>query len=456
LLPGAQPEILAAVAGRSDQDGVSTVPLADLAGEVRVRTFTLRVVEGPDAGRDYGSAGDRTIIGTHESAELILRDPTVSRFHCEILAQDRSVLIRDLGSRNGVHVNDLRVREAYLRSGVTITVGQTRILFEIGAESLPMPISDRERFGLLVGRSLAARRMFALLERAAQSGATVLLQGETGTGKEAAAESIHGESERRGRPFVVVDCASIPPDLVESELFGHERGAFTGAVSAREGAFEAADGGTIFLDEIGELGADLQPKLLRVLERREIKRVGSTRYLPVNVRVIAATNRDLRAEVNSRRFRSDLYYRLAVIEITMPPLRERVEDLHLLVEHLLKLSGLVDRPEAELVRRPHILSAMAKHPWPGNVRELRNYVERCVALAQYPPLRGDAAPAAGAPVVDIGQPLRKARDEWLAAFEREYLTQILARHEGNVRLAAEAAGIDRIYFYRLLWKHGLK
>jgi transcriptional regulator with PAS, ATPase and Fis domain len=249
-----------------------------------------------------------------------------------------------------------------------------------------------------------------------------------------------------------------PPYLIESELFGHERGAFTGAVAAREGAFEAAHTGTIFLDEIGELSAELQPKLLRVLERREFKRVGSTQYVPVEVRVIAATNRSLRGDVNARRFRSDLYYRLAVLEITMPSLRDRTEDLPLLVDHILGGMAILGTPEAAPVRRPEFLASLARHPWPGNVRELRNYIERCVALAERPPLTSLDLPAAhvGDVVIDTRTPLKTAREQWLTGFERRYLAQILAKHEGNVRAVARAAGIDRIYFYRLLWKHGLK
>jgi DNA-binding NtrC family response regulator len=301
------------------------------------------------------------------------------------------------------------------------------------------------------------RRAFALLERAATSDATVLLEGETGTGKEVAAESIHMESARRDGPFVVVDCAAIPQELLESELFGHEKGSFTGAMSAREGAFEAASGGTIFLDEIGELGLDLQPRLLRVLERKQVKKVGSNRYVPVDVRVVAATNRNLWREVNERRFRSDLYYRLAVVEVRLPPLRERREDLAKLVEHLLSTLGAAGSEGATSLVTDSFLAELARHEWHGNVRELRNYLERCLALRERLPLGQDAvdAPAHG-DLPDVNQPLKIARERWTRILERRYVEAVLARHGGNVAAAAREAGVDRMHFYRLLWRYGLR
>ncbi|HZO13867.1 MAG TPA: sigma 54-interacting transcriptional regulator, partial [Polyangiaceae bacterium] len=280
--------------------------------------------------------------------------------------------------------------------------------------------------------------------------AVVLLEGDTGTGKELAAESIHDESTRRDQPFLVVDCASIPSDLLESELFGHERGAFTGASATREGAFEAATGGTIFLDEIGELPLELQPKLLRALERKQVKRVGSNRYTTVDVRVVAATNRNLRREVNERRFRSDLYYRLAVIEIRLPSLRERFDDLPLLVDQLLASMGAVDHPD---LRSPAFLEELGRHAWSGNIRELRNYLERCLVLRSRAPLENEAAEPL---LPDAGQPLKTARERWNRALERRYVEEVLRRCGDNVAAAARAAEVDRMYFYRLLWRHGLR
>ena len=312
----------------------------------------------------------------------------------------------------------------------------------------------------MVGRSAPMQAVFEVLTKASSSDATILLEGETGTGKEISAEAIHRGSPRRDKPFLVVDCGAMPPHLLESELFGHERGAFTGAVSSRQGVFEAANGGTVFLDEIGELSIDLQPKLLRVLERREVRRVGTNHHVPVNVRLIAATNRSLREQVGAHKFRSDLYYRLAVVEVKLPPLRERLADLPLLVDHIVRNFGSVDAEAQETVQSAQFLGALGLHTWPGNIRELRNYLERCVALHDFSPPRAASQQGSLAPgpegAVNIGQPLREAREAWVSAFERRYLEELLRQHENRVSAAARAAGVDRIYFYRLLWKHGLR
>jgi two-component system response regulator GlrR len=350
--------------------------------------------------------------------------------------------------------------------------------------------SELARFGGLVGSSEKMRQLFEMLQRAAHCDATVLIQGETGTGKEVSAHSVHTESRRGDGPFIVVDCGAIPGQLLESELFGYERGAFTGAVAARMGAFEAAHGGTVFLDEIGELGVDLQPKLLRVLESRKIKRVGSNNYIPVDVRVIAATNRDLRDEVAAKRFRSDLYYRLAVLHIQLPALRERQGDLSDLVSAILGQLNVRDKAVVSSLLSEDFLETLGGYRWPGNVRQLRNYIERCVALGELvpppgadslspPQNRSDAtltklAEAATGPQplaaasnrigVDeesglhllLEQPLKQARQEWNSAFELRYLKALLERHGQNVSAAANAAGVNRVHMYRLLWKHGLR
>jgi DNA-binding NtrC family response regulator len=307
------------------------------------------------------------------------------------------------------------------------------------------------RFGKLVGRSRAMRAAMARLARAAKSDVTVLLQGETGCGKDAAAESIHLESARRDKPFIVIDCASIPAQLMESELFGHEKGAFTGADRRRIGAFEAANTGTLVLDEIGELPRELQPKLLRVLESREVQRLGTSERVPIDVRVIAATNRNLRTEVNAQRFRPDLFFRIAVLEIALPALREHLEDLPLLVEQMLE--GQPDSPGAQALRTPKLIAEMQRHQWPGNVRELRNYVEGCVALDSPPRLTSSAPPT---PRVDASKPWRLERERCMRELEREYFEQLLIAHGNNVSAAARAAGIDRIHMYRLLWRNGLR
>jgi transcriptional regulator with PAS, ATPase and Fis domain len=298
---------------------------------------------------------------------------------------------------------------------------------------------------------------------------------------------VHAESRRGDGPFIVVDCGAIPGQLLESELFGYERGAFTGAVSARMGAFEAAHGGTVFLDEIGELGLDLQPKILRVLESRKIKRVGSNNYVPVDVRVIAATNRDLRGEVAAKRFRSDLYYRLAVLHIQLPSLRERKQDLPELIRAILTQLNVEDPAVSELLLSKEFVDSLARYRWPGNVRQLRNYIERRVALGEHIPPPGadslspprssiaasaypapgdlergrvantNANPSADAELQQLlEQPLKLARQEWNSFFEQRYLKALLERHGQNVSAAANAAGVNRVHMYRLLWKHGLR
>jgi two-component system, NtrC family, response regulator GlrR len=420
-----------------------------------IRSFRLLVMSGTDANGVYRSTGERAVIGTHASADFVLRDRTASRFHCEIAVVDGRAVVRDLGSLNGTRINHVPVVQAYLRSGTLLSLGRTQIRFDFGHAKVKIPLSSDQRFGLMVGRSSAMRAVFAILQRAAQSDATVLLEGETGTGKEIAAESIHRESARRDGPFLVVDCGAISPDLIESELFGHERGAFTGAVSARRGAFEAASGGTLFLDEVGELRADLQPRLLRALERREIKRIGSNDYVPVDVRVVVASNRSLKSEVNAGRFRSDLYYRIAVIPVRLPPLRERPEDLPLLVEHLLSHLGMDDRPEAAALRSDAFLAELERNPFPGNVREVRNYLERCLVLREQV-FRAPEQAQGLLDVIDTRMPFKIARDRCLRSFERGYLEDILRRHKDNASAAARAAGLDRMYFYRLLWRNSLR
>jgi len=422
-----------------------------------LRKLRFEVVSGPDTGLVSASTGERTVMGTHESADVVLKDPTVSRFHCEVVAAGERVLVRDLGSRNGTEVDGVGVVEAYLRSGTVLSLGRTRIRFDLGLDTVRLPLSTAQSFGTMAGGSLAMRRVFALLERAAASDATVLVEGETGTGKEVTAESLHMMSARAEGPFIIVDCGAIPEDLIESELFGHEKGAFTGAIASREGAFQAADGGTLFLDEIGELSQEMQPKLLRALEKREVKKVGSTRHGKVDIRLIAATNRDLKTEVNAGRFRSDLYYRLAVVRVKLPPLRERLDDVPVLVGKILESMG-VDEASSELdfLRTPAFVAQLSRHGWPGNVRELRNYLERCVALRVQTPFDARSPESTAFRRVDTAQPLKLAREQWVASFEKQYLQQVLEQQGGNVAAAARAAGVDRPHFYRLLWKHGLK
>ena len=431
----------------------------------------LEVAAGPDAGASFDAAADRIVIGTHESVTVRLGDRTVSRFHCEITRDHGQLLVRDLGSRNGTYIDGVAIREAFCPPTGALVLGETRLALRPTPRQKPASTVTRERFGLLTGRSAAMRRVIGQLERVAATDATVLLLGETGTGKELAAESVHRESPRASGPFVIVDCGAIPSELLESELFGHERGAFTGAVRSREGAFSAAAGGTIFLDEIGELPRDLQPKLLRALSRRAVKPVGREAYVDIDVRVIAATNRDLRQEVNVDRFRGDLYYRLAVVEVRLPPLRDRLDDLPLLVETMLAESRAAPIETSRLLSKA-FLDQLREHAWPGNVRELRNAIDRALALGPWEAERDrepgsphgspvdscgpSGPPGSPGPAIDLSRPFKEARDDWTATFERAYLAALLAEHGGNIRAAARAAGIDRVHLYRLLALHGLR
>ncbi|QAT85020.1 sigma-54 dependent transcription regulator [Corallococcus coralloides] len=323
----------------------------------------------------------------------------------------------------------------------------------------PEPAAAQATFGELVATSAAARASFERMACAAACNATVLLEGETGTGKSRAALAIHRAGARANAPFLVVDCGALPPNLLESELFGHEKGAFTGAILRRVGAFEEADGGTIFLDEIGELPAELQPKLLRVLENREIRRLGSNTYQAVNVRVIAATHRDLRAEVQAGRFRADLFFRLAVVGIPLPSLRERTEDIPLIVEHILAGLGATPEQLAKLTT-PDFLTRLQRAAWPGNVRELRNHLERCLVFQRaLPPTAPDAVNALAPAVprmVDASLTYAESRRRALETFEHDYVDALLKLHGGKVSQAAAAADMDRVYLYRLLRRHGLK
>jgi DNA-binding NtrC family response regulator len=307
----------------------------------------------------------------------------------------------------------------------------------------------------MVGHSPSLRSAFEILERAAKTDVTVLITGETGTGKESAAELLHRRSPRAAGPFIVLDCGSIPPALLESELFGHEKGSFTNAVASRAGCFELAAGGTVFLDEIGELAPDLQPKLLRVLERKQVKRVGAGRYEEVDVRVVAATSRNLLAEVKGGQFRRDLYYRLAVVHVDLPPLRERLEDLPCLIDHFLQDLAASARPEAALLRSPAVQAELAQQRWPGNVRELRNYLERYLTLGPSSLASERHEPTDDLSDIDTQRPLKVARELLLRRFETRYLKDILARHR-SIADAAHAAGIDRVTFYRMLARNGLR
>ncbi|MEO8550780.1 MAG: sigma 54-interacting transcriptional regulator [Kofleriaceae bacterium] len=426
-------------------DPRTTELLADAPRRAFVREYRLTI-----DGTAQSFATPRLVLGADPRADLVIADPAMSKFHCEIRIDKGAASVRDLGSRNGTLVDHVRVIEAPLRDGAIVKLGRTTLRFDLGTRDVELSLSPRTQFGRLVGHSVAMRAAFAHLEAAATSNATVLLQGESGTGKDLAAEALHTEGPRRDGPFVVVDCGAIPANLLEVELFGHEAGAFTGATTRRIGAFEAASGGTLLLDELGELALELQPKLLRALDRHEIQRIGSSERIATDVRVIAATNRNLREEVNAHRFRSDLYFRLAVIPITLPPLRERVEDLPLLLAGLLVDLGAMTSPAAAPLRSGELVPELLRHTWPGNVRELRNYVEAAIVRGDY------ELPASAEPAIDVALPLRVVRERWLRHVERQYLERLLAAHDNNVTAAARVAGVDRVHLHRLLGRAGLR
>lgn len=416
-----------------------------------LRECRLTVVDGERAGTVHTFAAERMVVGADPAADFVLAEPTLSKFHCELRVVDGLTFVRDLGSRNGTQIENVSILDAPLRPGALLKLGRTTLRFDVGTAERELPLSQRDQFGRLRGTSIAMRSVYALLETAAAASVTVLLQGESGAGKDLAAESLHLESPRREGPFIVVDCGAIPSNLLESELFGHEAGSFTGATSMRVGAFEMANGGTLVLDEIGELALDLQPKLLRVIDRHEIQRVGSSQRVAIDVRIVAATNRDLKTEVNARRFRADLYFRLAVLVVRMPPLRERMSDIPALVETILEDLGDRDSEIAKSLRSGTLFTELLRHAWPGNVRELRNYVEACLVRQER-----TLAPEMDELAIDVAQPLRVIRERWLHHVERRYLEQLLLAHNNNVSAAARAAGIDRVHLHRLLAKVGLR
>ena len=371
----------------------------------------------------------------------------MSRHHLTLRVEHCSLRVLDAGSSNGTTLDGVRVRDAYARADSTVVAGNTTLRLQLAEEVLDLPISSRERFGALLGKSVAMRLVLTILERVAPTDEVVLLEGETGTGKEVCAEAIHEESPRAGGPFVVFDCSAVSPALIESELFGHVRGAFTGAIADRVGAFEAAEGGTLFLDELGELPLELQPKLLRVLERREIRRVGLNDVRKVDARIVAATNRSLAEEVGAGRFREDLYYRLAVVPVRLPPLRERADDIPLLIERFVRESshGTGRKLDERLVGK------FRTQAWPGNLRELRNAVARALSLgtaSSSNPLT--ATGPSYTPAVDLSVPLKAARDRVSDTFEEAYLREALRQTGGNATRAAELAGVNRKFVQRAM------
>ncbi|OGW55023.1 MAG: hypothetical protein A2Z46_03175 [Nitrospirae bacterium RBG_19FT_COMBO_55_12] len=419
---------------------------------VILKKVRLVVVTGKDERKEALLQKPVVTIGTLGDSDLALTDPTVSRSHAVVEEKADGYLLRDLGSTNGTFLDGVKVREAYLSAGSVIRLGQTEIAFSPVEERIENLRSSSGRFGELVGASAAMREVFGVLERVAPTDVSVLILGETGTGKELAARAIHGHSRRSEKPFVVFDCGAVAPNLIESELFGHEKGAFTDAVKSRQGAFELAQDGTIFLDEIGELTPTLQPKLLRALDQREIKRVGAEQPLGINVRVIAATNKNLEKEVQAGRFREDLYYRLSVVSVFMPPLRKRKEDIEKIAEHLLPgISGEMRKKLTGL--SPEAAEALRIYPWPGNVRELKNVLERAAALSDGERIEvRDLFLSQGKKSITIEGLSGKTLEE----IEKAAIHATLKSVSGNKTAAAKALGIAYSTLYEKMKKYGMK
>lgn len=437
-------------------DPHDTVTKLDLSrpADAPPATFVLETIEGPDRGRALelnSTAPGRVLVGTSPACDLRLTDGLVSRRHCALEATAAGLRVTDLRSTNGTFVDRVQIVEALLQGDEVLRVGQTLFRVERGERAVA-PVPAGSGFGRVLGVSLEMQRLYPLCVRLAATSVPVVIEGETGTGKEVLAESLHEQGPRAKEPFIIFDCTAVPAELIESELFGHERGAFTGAVSARRGVFEQAHHGTLFIDEIGDLPLELQPKLLRALERGEVRRVGSERWTKADVRVIAATRRDLDHEVQQGRFRDDLFHRLAVARIELPPLRQRVGDVELLARTFwAALRGAPSALEASVIGR------WASEPWPGNVRELRNAVARHLALGDLQPaivdrLERDGARLAGDSIerlLAMKLPFTVGRDRILEEFERRFVERLLAEHGGDVASAASASGIGRRYFQKL-------
>ncbi|HEY1954869.1 MAG TPA: sigma 54-interacting transcriptional regulator [Polyangiaceae bacterium] len=431
-----------------------------MQGTTRARPLNWFVhggtITAPDGNR-YGVDVDPIVVGRETGAQILVADPEVSAAHCEFRANNDGIQLRDLGSTNGTFVGALKIQEVTITTRSEVTVGQTRLIVEPDAKRR-VDVGFADSFGTLVGASPKMRRVFSVLEKVAPTPLSVLILGETGTGKEGVAKSIHAASPRKDKPFVIVDCGAIPETLAESILFGHEKGSFTGASERRRGALAEADGGTLFLDELGELPIDLQPKLLRALSEHQVRRVGSSSFEPIDVRVLAATRRDLGAEMNAGRFRSDLFFRIAQVRVELPALRERLGDLPLLVEDICRRVGRAEHWEA-VVR--WIEQRMRTHDWPGNVRELVNVVSVAATLADTPEAIDDVLTLAREPARDIpqaGAPLggfAEAKRDAVSAFERDYFTALVRRAKGNVSEMARQSGMERHHVRAYLRKYGI-
>ena len=389
------------------------------------------------------------VVGSADDATVTLRDSAVSRQHLRLTIDGGQLVLEDLGSTNGTMYLGQRLEKARIHSAAQLQLGHSRLEIVPYTKTFDLPLAERDSYEGIVGGSPAMRRIYSMLEMLETTEAPVLIRGETGVGKEVVARAIHARSARASQPLIPIDCANLSPTLAESSLFGHVKGAFTGAIRDNVGPFELGDGGTVFLDEIGELTPELQARLLRVLDTGEVLRVGDTQRRRVDVRVVAATHRDLRAMMASGDFRPDLYYRIAVVTVSVPPLRDRRQDIPMLVEHLASVLGVDPGalPEAAT-------TFFLRYAWPGNVRELRNAVHRVATLGAVEPV-GPQTSGSAPPAVDSDQGFKEARALALQQFEAAYLESLMQQHGDNLSAAARAAGIDRKYLRQMLRRHGL-
>ncbi len=424
------------------------------------RPSRLRILraDGEGTAEEIPLPAAGVVVGADPTCDVLLQDVAVSRKHVSIVPCDAGFEVTDLGSRNGTWLDGAKIARATVPPGSTLRIGTSLVQMLPAEEPVDIPPSAATSFGAMLGSSETMRRVFAVLERASISDAPVLLLGESGTGKELAARAVHDASRRKDGPFVVFDCGAASESLVESTLFGHKRGAFTGAHADHPGAFAFAQGGTLFLDEIGDLPLAMQPKLLRMLERGEVTPLGARKSESYDVRFVAATHRDLPAEVARGTFRADLYYRLAVVEVLLPPLRQRRGDIPEIVRTMLR----AHRPDEVDVSGPS-LDRLLSYAWPGNVRELRNVIARAAALSlpdatfsEMPVvLRADAT-GDPEPLARADVPYHDAKDALLARFDNEYCTDLLRRANGNLSQAARLAGLERKYLYKVLERAGLR
>ena len=466
----------------------------DRGPTLHLRRCILQSVDDPT--REWTFDKEEIRLGSMDDNDVVLNDDTVSRYHCRITQEETGYVLLDQQSTNGTFINKVRVRDAFLRPGCIVSVGQSQLRFNAREEEVQIVPSRSDRCAGLIGGNARMREIYSIIEKIAPTATTVIIDGETGTGKEVVAQAIHSLSPRSRNELVVFDCGAVPPNLIESELFGHEKGSFTGAMMTRSGLFEQADGGTLFLDELGELPIDLQPKLLRALEQREVRRVGSQKPQKIDVRIIAATNRNLEDEVRAGRFRQDLFYRLSVVRLHLPSLKDRADDIPLLVQHFLDTGHFNRKGDAQAVSAiaDDAMTALQSYPWPGNVRELVNVVERAVSfcdagvveLSDLPDYIRSAKPpqtpatraaikraqtspnptvpmSASAPtplppeeLLSEGVTFKDAKERWVASFERNYILQLLRRNTGNISHAARAADIDRKYFRKLMKKYDIE